>query len=649
MPVIISAIVFLLFAGVVSNPAKQPTGQDFVPGLGQGPALDCIPADASSGTKTLFGIPKATKDNVAFVNTPPCFEASDPRIINAPDYNCGTNPWDNQPYPDVADYVTVVNQIVITDVWPHADTTRLAKQILPQTGEPYYQPNFDQGDFRDQIYRATCNDWCLFTPPRRSPALPYGGTFFCDFIFLYQGQNVGGQLGPRKYTQRNGANYPDDTATTCNEQNNFEDCPIFDILLRAGAPVPDSAGGAAPGAKVTPLRCDLKNPTPAITLNLPLKKPLTTLKKTLISLLSPYLPNSSPSVAPFAWPETATAQTETFINLVGNHDAKGEWILAGEKTTLAGKVLDTANGRQQIPEPPPIVFRGKDYEAFYNLISTLSKNKNLLYLVEIGKVAEADNARRNNNLNYVLPFIEFRRSPDMRPGGKTLQLGTFPVVTAKGWWELFPEESKPAIYLYPEKPIALNVKLETKGRLTVSDPPYDPATGWNVLAHPDGSLKPLNHTLNKPLTYPYLYYEAILDEVFVEKTGFLVPGPDLKNWFLSTLPTLGLNKTETADFIDYWMSRLNKNQPYYFVHFLSDQQIEQLEPVTIKPLNHTLNLPLTTLNKPLTPDTAIRIRPYFKPLSAQAADNLQITPQSLTTPPQRSGFTLVEWGGILVE
>jgi hypothetical protein len=680
MPALISAIIFFLFAGAVANPLKTPPGKNLIPGIGEGGPINCIPADASSKTATLFGIPKPSKDNVPFVNKANRFFS-----CAGKDGSCDINPWNGEPVPDAADYVTVAQNVVLTNIWPDNDTTRLAKQTLPKNGEPNYNESFDRGDFRDRIYRPTCNDWCYFTPPKRTPALPYGGTFFCEFIFFYQGQNEGGATGERKYSPKESAPYPDDTKCDTKTLNN---CPVFDVLIRKDAPVPQNAGGAAPGSKVTPLRCDLKNPSPTTT---GLKGDNHFLAGQWIETISSYLGS-----------QKANAQTETFINLKGSHSAKGEWIYNTEKITYAGKMLDSLGGREKIPEPPPILFRGKEYEAYFNLIKSIRLTDNILYLVETGTVDKADQERAKNNPDFKFNYLEFRRSTDKSiPKGKSLQLGTFPVATAKGWWELFPEESKPAIYLYPEEPVALNVKLKTKGRITVSDPFYDPEKGWNIIAYPNGNIKEITH-YPLPIThYDYLYYEAVLDRVKIEPTGFLVRGQNLETWFNLTLLKLGLNKRETADFIQYWMTRLDENQPFYFIHFLSKDQIENLEPLELKKdsdgdnfsqesvvrADKFNNLLLKILPSALTdarsgtvfwamgsadrepkkvdaaargwqkaenspfikPDTQIRIRPYFKPLSAEEADSIKISPQKLPLPPKRKGFTLVEWGGILVD
>jgi hypothetical protein len=176
--------------------------------------------------------------------------------------------------------------------------------------------------------------------------------------------------------------------------------------------------------------------------------------------------------------------------------------------------------------------------------------------------------------------------------------------------------------------------------LTVTDPPYDPQKGWEISALPSGLLQPATgnraagmvsgDAQPQPATcYPYLYYEANLEKVFVGEEGFVVRGRDLVEFFEESLPKVGLNSWEVADFIKYWMGRLDRSQPYYFIHLLSSEQIEELEPLDLS----------------VKPDTEIRVRPYFKPLEKP----INVQAQILETPPERKGFTLVEWGGILEE
>ena len=94
----------------------------------------------------------------------------------------------------------------------------------------------------------------------------------------------------------------------------------------------------------------------------------------------------------------------------------------------------------------------------------------------------------------------------------------------------------------------------------------------------------------------------------------------------------GLRKTETQEFIDYWMPRFEKEvaAPFVFVTFIPQEEIDRVVPLSVIP----------------QPDTSIRIRPYFRPESEKRT----VVPQSFPPhPPDRRGFTLVEWGGILDE
>ena len=69
-----------------------------------------------------------------------------------------------------------------------------------------------------------------------------------------------------------------------------------------------------------------------------------------------------------------------------------------------------------------------------------------------------------------------------------------------------------------------------------------------------------------------------------------------------------------------------ENKPYYFVTFVDRATIDKLAPLAISP----------------QPDTTIRVLMDYKgldePISVQGFD---------IKTPQRSGFTAVEWGGVL--
>lgn len=186
-----------------------------------------------------------------------------------------------------------------------------------------------------------------------------------------------------------------------------------------------------------------------------------------------------------------------------------------------------------------------------------------------------------------------------------------------GW--LTPE-CKPAIYLYPNDSVQVNVKVEPKGYLTFTDPVY-PTGGWDVLAQPSGQLFSANKF------YDYLYYESkIRDSAFNKpEKGFVVEYSQLPSLFSDVLPKLGLNSKETAQFKEYWEKALPEAK-YYFVGVLDERTVDQIEPLTITP----------------KPDTNIRVRLYFEALDAYR----EVEAPAISTP-KRMGFVMSEWGGMV--
>jgi hypothetical protein len=202
-----------------------------------------------------------------------------------------------------------------------------------------------------------------------------------------------------------------------------------------------------------------------------------------------------------------------------------------------------------------------------------------------------------------------------------------------GWWT---PECKPAVYLYPQKDTVVNVKVNIKnGFLTYTDPLYPKDTGWSVLAKPNGDLAYLNHHLadsHGEITYPtgvfpYLYYEGKVQDNAIEKptTGFVKPYNQLPTFFDDVLPELGLNATEATEFKKYWLKALPKS-PYYFIGIIPQDKLNQQEPLTITPKQ----------------DSMIRVRLYFEAL----AEFKQVDQPTIQTP-QRNGFTVVDWGGMV--
>ena len=189
----------------------------------------------------------------------------------------------------------------------------------------------------------------------------------------------------------------------------------------------------------------------------------------------------------------------------------------------------------------------------------------------------------------------------------TIETGTF---------EIDPEACyKPVIYLYPETETAVAVKLLLNGQLTCTYPAYK--DGWQVTASPDGTL-----TDSRGQTYNYLYWEGIVDTDWDMTEGFCVKGEDTAAFLEDALEKLGLTRKEANEFIVYWLPQMEQN-PYNIISFQTTAYTDAAQ-LDITP----------------APDTVIRVFMTFK-----AADGMiRLLPQKLTAP-ERTGFTVVEWGG----
>jgi hypothetical protein len=172
---------------------------------------------------------------------------------------------------------------------------------------------------------------------------------------------------------------------------------------------------------------------------------------------------------------------------------------------------------------------------------------------------------------------------------------------------------KPAVYLYPEKEMNVNVNVEVNGKLTFTEPEY--ITGWNVNVKPDGLIDG---------KYDYLFYEANLNKIELPEEGWIVQFGKLENWLDEYLPQLGLNKKETEQFKEYWLKDLKKAN-YYEIKLLENNFLEENMKLKISP----------------APQTVLRLNFYFKP----AFEKRDIKSPTINKV-ERKGFTVIEWGGI---
>ncbi|MGN1129683.1 MAG: hypothetical protein ACI4T6_12130 [Candidatus Flemingiibacterium sp.] len=176
---------------------------------------------------------------------------------------------------------------------------------------------------------------------------------------------------------------------------------------------------------------------------------------------------------------------------------------------------------------------------------------------------------------------------------------------------------KPVIYLYPEKTTEVSVDLSIDGEFVSVYPEFNAEnSGWTVTAEPDGRL------FVGGREYYCLFWEGETGAEYDFSKGFCVAGEDTAEFLRDTLGELGLTPREANEFIIYWLPRMEHNA-YNLISFQTDAYTDAAE-LCVSP----------------EPDSLIRVFMAFRPLETP----VEIEPQELSSP-ERSGFTVVEWGG----
>ena len=184
--------------------------------------------------------------------------------------------------------------------------------------------------------------------------------------------------------------------------------------------------------------------------------------------------------------------------------------------------------------------------------------------------------------------------------------------------------SKPAIYIYPKKEIDVEVKLKIKGQLMTVIPDYN--NGWRMHVKPNGQMKVIGG--NSQISYDYIYYDNTVDKIIKPKEGWNIHKKDLLKWHKKFLEEIGLNESEKNEYIDYWIPRLENEieGDYILINNLSKDYIDEYMKLSISP----------------KPEHIYRLLVLYR----NGFKNMDIKPPKIK-PFDRSGYYVVEWGGIL--
>lgn len=179
---------------------------------------------------------------------------------------------------------------------------------------------------------------------------------------------------------------------------------------------------------------------------------------------------------------------------------------------------------------------------------------------------------------------------------------------------------EPLIYLYPNVPTNMQIDVQAKGGVYLSEPLK--GAMWKIKALPSGTV--INSADER--NYRYLFWEGVGDPVSDHSRGFVVSQDEVESFFRSELKKRGLIDNEMEDFLMAWLPHF-KYHPYYFVTFLDEDQINKLFPLRASP----------------NPETIIRI--YMDFFGLLSPTKVQPLPEPHAK--KRKGLTLVEWGGLI--
>jgi hypothetical protein len=183
-----------------------------------------------------------------------------------------------------------------------------------------------------------------------------------------------------------------------------------------------------------------------------------------------------------------------------------------------------------------------------------------------------------------------------------------------------PYMAEPVLYLYPPAKMSVDIQLSKLVDIEVSKPTAID-NFWRVSAEPSGTLR----VDGDDRRHKYIFWEGRSFYFPEPSSWFQVSKEGLGDFFRKTLPKLGLNESETKDFVSFWVPRMTSS-PYYEIFFHTDY-MNAVAAYDIRPM----------------PDSLIRVMMDFRP-----SDGVKDSQEPELGPvPERKGFVAVEWGGLL--
>ncbi len=183
--------------------------------------------------------------------------------------------------------------------------------------------------------------------------------------------------------------------------------------------------------------------------------------------------------------------------------------------------------------------------------------------------------------------------------------------------------SEPILYLYSDSSIDVDISLHKSVEITAAIPAFETDSSgstWRVKTLQDGMIE----ERSSGRKHRRLFWEGESINFPPIQEGFVCSPETIRPTLDSLLTVQGLIKAERDDFITAWLPEMSE-KPYVAFTFYDERVIECHAPLVVTP----------------KPETIIRVMMGYKPIDS----HITLEPQQIPTTKQRTGFTVVEWGG----